>query len=123
MFRADFGFYSEVGARAEDPIYRGNPYNISIGLLGQVTTAISAIARVGFGDTLAYAAGQDFFGTTNDYLVARDWTLASGRAFEDTEMSGAGKVAPAIACSASAIAAMRSKWPAAAPTLNACCGF
>jgi len=34
-----------------------------------------------------------FFGTTNDYLVARDWQLASGRAFEDAEMSGAGKVA------------------------------
>lgn len=66
VFRADFGFYSEIGARAEDPVYRGNPYNISIGLLGQVTTAISAIARVGFGDTLAYAANEDFFGTTND---------------------------------------------------------
>jgi putative ABC transport system permease protein len=34
-----------------------------------------------------------FFGTTNDYLVARDWSLAAGRAFEDTEISGAGKVA------------------------------
>ena len=66
VFRADFGFYSEVGARADDPVYRGNPYNISIGLLGQVTTAISAIARVGFGDTLAYAAGEDFFGASNE---------------------------------------------------------
>jgi putative ABC transport system permease protein len=34
-----------------------------------------------------------FFGTTNDYLVARDWPLASGRAFEDAEIAGAGKVA------------------------------
>jgi putative ABC transport system permease protein len=34
-----------------------------------------------------------FFGTTNDYLVARDWPLASGRAFEDAEVAGAGKVA------------------------------
>ncbi len=34
-----------------------------------------------------------FFGTTNDYLVARDWPLASGRAFEDAEIASAGKVA------------------------------
>jgi hypothetical protein len=72
VFRADFGFYSEVGytepgqASSDDPVYRGNPYNISIGLLGQVTTAISAIARVGFGDTLAYAADEDFFGASNE---------------------------------------------------------
>jgi len=34
-----------------------------------------------------------FFGTTNDYLVARDWPLAAGRAFEDAEIASAGKVA------------------------------
>jgi putative ABC transport system permease protein len=34
-----------------------------------------------------------FFGTTNDYFVARDWPVASGRQFEDAEISGAGKVA------------------------------
>ena len=34
-----------------------------------------------------------FFGTNNDYLTARDWGVASGRAFEDAEISGAGKVA------------------------------
>ncbi len=34
-----------------------------------------------------------YFGTTNDYLVARDWSLSSGRAFEAAEISGAGKVA------------------------------
>ncbi|MCX7902386.1 MAG: ABC transporter permease, partial [Burkholderiaceae bacterium] len=34
-----------------------------------------------------------FFGTTNDYLVARDWGLAAGRLFEDQELSSAGKVA------------------------------
>ena len=33
-----------------------------------------------------------FLGITNDYLIARDWGLASGRAFEDAEISGAGKV-------------------------------
>lgn len=34
-----------------------------------------------------------YFGTTNDYLIARDWNLSSGRVFEVAEMSGAGKVA------------------------------
>jgi putative ABC transport system permease protein len=34
-----------------------------------------------------------FFGTNNDYLVARDWPLRAGRVFEDAELSGAGKVA------------------------------
>ena len=27
-----------------------------------------------------------YFGTTNDYLIARDWPLASGRLFEPNEM-------------------------------------
>ena len=34
-----------------------------------------------------------FFGTNNDYLIARDWPLASGRLFEPNEISGSGKVA------------------------------
>ncbi len=34
-----------------------------------------------------------FFGTTNDFLIARDWALVSGRPFEEAELSGAGKVA------------------------------
>jgi putative ABC transport system permease protein len=34
-----------------------------------------------------------FFGTTNDYLIARDWGLSAGRAFEEAELAGAGKVA------------------------------
>jgi putative ABC transport system permease protein len=33
------------------------------------------------------------FGITNDYLVARDWELASGRGFEPMEAQGSGKVA------------------------------
>jgi putative ABC transport system permease protein len=34
-----------------------------------------------------------FFGTTNDYLIARDWPLAAGRLFEPAEIAGSGKVA------------------------------
>ena len=33
------------------------------------------------------------FGTTNDYLEARDWPLAAGRSFEAAEMQGSAKVA------------------------------
>jgi len=33
------------------------------------------------------------FGTTNDYLEARDWPLAGGRAFEASEVQGSAKVA------------------------------
>ncbi|HET6827200.1 MAG TPA: ABC transporter permease [Ramlibacter sp.] len=33
------------------------------------------------------------FGTTNDYLEAREWPLASGRAFEAAELAGSAKVA------------------------------
>jgi putative ABC transport system permease protein len=34
-----------------------------------------------------------FYGTNNDYLIARDWPLESGRLFEPAELSGSGKVA------------------------------
>ena len=33
-----------------------------------------------------------FLGVTNDYLIARDWPLESGRLFEPGELSGSGKV-------------------------------
>ncbi len=45
----------------------------------------------------AVAAGANWnttaTGSTNDYFEARDWTLASGRMFEATEIAGSGKVA------------------------------
>jgi putative ABC transport system permease protein len=56
---------------------------------------VAAPAVRGTGQVVAGGANwsTQYFGTTNDYLVARDWPLASGRAFEDAEISGAGKVA------------------------------
>jgi putative ABC transport system permease protein len=56
---------------------------------------VAAPAVRGTGQVVAGGANwsTQFFGTTNDYLVARDWPLASGRAFEEAEISGAGKVA------------------------------
>ncbi len=56
---------------------------------------VAAPAVRGTGQVVVGAANwsTQFFGTTNDYLVARDWPLASGRAFEEGEIAGAGKVA------------------------------
>jgi putative ABC transport system permease protein len=56
---------------------------------------VAAPSVRGTGQVVAGGANwsTQFFGTTNDYLVARDWPLASGRPFEDAEIAGAGKVA------------------------------
>ena len=56
---------------------------------------VAAPSVRGTGQVVAGSANwsTQFFGTTNDYLVARDWPIASGRAFEDGEIAGAGKVA------------------------------
>ena len=56
---------------------------------------VAAPALRGSGQVVAGNANwsTQFFGTTNDYLIARDWPLASGRLFEPNELSGSGKVA------------------------------
>ncbi|HQR77435.1 MAG TPA: ABC transporter permease, partial [Burkholderiaceae bacterium] len=56
---------------------------------------VAAPALRGSGQVVAGNANwsTQFFGTTNDYLIARDWPLASGRLFEPNEISSSGKVA------------------------------
>jgi putative ABC transport system permease protein len=56
---------------------------------------VAAPALRGTGQVVAGNANwaTQFFGTTNDYLIARDWPLAAGRLFEPAEISGSGKVA------------------------------
>ncbi len=56
---------------------------------------VAAPALRGTGQVVAGNANwaTQFFGTTNDYLIARDWPLAAGRGFEPAEMAGSGKVA------------------------------
>jgi putative ABC transport system permease protein len=56
---------------------------------------VAAPALRGSGQVVAGNANwsTQFFGISNDYLVARDWPLASGRAFEPAEIAGSGKVA------------------------------
>ncbi|MCX8116071.1 MAG: ABC transporter permease, partial [Burkholderiaceae bacterium] len=56
---------------------------------------VAAPALRGTGQVVAGNANwsTQFFGTTNDYLIARDWPLAAGRAFEPAEIAGSAKVA------------------------------
>ena len=56
---------------------------------------VAAPSLRGAGQVVAGNANwsTQYFGTTNDYLIARDWPLASGRLFEPAEISGSGKVA------------------------------
>jgi putative ABC transport system permease protein len=81
-----------LGTGAAQTLTEGDAEAIARDVEGVVVAAPSVR---GSGQVVAGNANwsAQFFGTTNDYLVARDWPLASGRAFEDAEMSGAGKVA------------------------------
>jgi putative ABC transport system permease protein len=56
---------------------------------------VAAPAVRGAGQVVAGNANwsTQYFGTTNDYFIARDWPLAAGRLFEEAELNGAGKVA------------------------------
>jgi putative ABC transport system permease protein len=56
---------------------------------------VAAPTMRGSGQVVAGNANwaTQFYGTTNDYLIARDWPLASGRPFEPNEISSSGKVA------------------------------
>ena len=54
---------------------------------------VAAPSVRGAGQVVVSNWSTQYFGTTNDYLIARDWPLASGRLFEPAEISGSGKVA------------------------------
>jgi putative ABC transport system permease protein len=56
---------------------------------------VAAPAVRGAGQVVAGNANwsTQYFGTTNDYFVARDGPRAAGRQFEEAEINGAGKVA------------------------------
>jgi len=68
----------------------------AIALAREVEGVVVAAPSVrGAGQVVAGNANwsTQYFGTTNDYLIARDWGLAAGRGFEEAELAGAGKVA------------------------------
>jgi hypothetical protein len=78
-FNADLGFYSDTAD------FKANPYNLSLALLGQITEGLTVIARLGYGDTLAYLQGEAFFGATSPSNIRSvitnlrlEYTFASG---------------------------------------------
>ena len=81
-----------LGAGSAQTLTEADAQAIALEVEGVV---VAAPSLRGTGQVVAGNANwsTQYFGTTNDYLVARDWPLASGRAFEEQEMSGAGKVA------------------------------
>jgi putative ABC transport system permease protein len=81
-----------LGAGAAQTLTEEDARAIALEVEGVV---VAAPAVRGTGQVVAGGANwaTQFYGTTNDYLVARDWPIASGRAFEEAEISGAGKVA------------------------------
>jgi hypothetical protein len=61
IFSADMSFFStDLDATTN----RATPYNISIGIQGQITARLSTLLRVGFGDTLSWT--DEFFGTLDN---------------------------------------------------------
>lgn len=66
VFAADMSFFStDLDATTN----RATPYNVSIGIQGQITARLSTLLRVGFGDTLSWT--DDFFGTLDDQANKR----------------------------------------------------
>ncbi|MEO8187922.1 MAG: ABC transporter permease [Burkholderiaceae bacterium] len=81
-----------LGAGAAQTLTEEDALAIAVDVEGVVVAApsIRGSGQVSAGN--ANWATQ-YLGTTNDYLIARDWPLASGRLFEPADISSAGKVA------------------------------
>jgi len=83
---------ARLGAGSAQSLTEADAQAIALEVEGVIVTAPSLR---GSGQVVAGNANwaTQYFGTTNDYLIARDWPLASGRAFEPQELASAGKVA------------------------------
>jgi putative ABC transport system permease protein len=81
-----------LGAGAAQVLSEEDALAIALEVQGVV---VAAPTIRGTGQVVAGNANwsTQFFGTTNDYLIARDWPLAAGRLFEPAEVAGSGKVA------------------------------
>jgi putative ABC transport system permease protein len=81
-----------LGAGAAQVLREEDALAIALEVQGVV---VAAPTIRGTGQVVAGNANwsTQFFGTTNDYLVARDWPLAAGRLFEPAEVAGSVKVA------------------------------
>jgi hypothetical protein len=84
IFDADLSFFSTtldgpsaaalgltVPAGSEGILQRAAPYNVSVGLLGQITPRLQTTLRIGFGDALNFQPGEGFFGATDDRSAQR----------------------------------------------------
>lgn len=61
IFGADLSFFSATQPAAGTGTRRSSPYNIQLGLQGQITPRFSTILRAGFGDSLTWDG--EFFST------------------------------------------------------------
>lgn len=66
LFDANLAFYS-AAADAENGTVdqKAAPYDVSLGLQGQLTSRLRTVLRVGFGDALSFQEGDGFFGATD----------------------------------------------------------
>ena len=83
---------ARLGAGSAQSLTEADAQAIALEVEGVV---VAAPSLRGTGQVVAGNANwaTQYFGTTNDYLIARDWPLAAGRAFESQELASAGKVA------------------------------
>jgi putative ABC transport system permease protein len=83
---------ARLGAGSAQSLTEADAQAIALEVEGVV---VAAPSLRGTGQVVAGNANwaTQYFGTTNDYLIARDWPLAAGRAFEAQELASAGKVA------------------------------
>jgi putative ABC transport system permease protein len=83
---------ARLGAGTAQTLTEADAQAIALEVEGVV---VAAPSLRGAGQVVAGNANwsTQYYGTTNDYFVARDWPIASGRAFEPQELAGAGKVA------------------------------
>ncbi len=76
LFAANLGFYDvsdDEAARVQTEADRqkATPYSVELGLQGQLTEALSVIARIGFADSLNWKGGEDFFGELDEAINQR----------------------------------------------------
>ena len=81
-----------LGAGAAQTLTEEDALAIAVDVEGVIVAApsVRSSGQVSAGNS---NWATQYFGTNNDYLIARDWPLASGRLFEPADISSAGKVA------------------------------
>lgn len=97
LFKADFGWFEPANPNGNLSTKPSNPFNATVGIIGQITRTISAELRAGYGETLTWNT-EERFSETHPGLNQRDligtaavtwqilktakWTLAYQRALQ-----------------------------------------